>query len=64
MCHTPCYNQIFFESCLPHVSFGYIMYLMGTLSSIKKPAEAGSYILIRPLLCIFLVFPRKSLYQL
>ncbi|WP_262138268.1 hypothetical protein, partial [Escherichia coli] len=29
-------------SCLFVVSLGYIMYLIGTLSSIKKPAEAGS----------------------
>ncbi len=29
-------------SCLFVVSLWYIMYLMGTLSSIKKPAEAGS----------------------
>ncbi len=29
-------------SCLFVVSLGYITYLMGTLSSIKKPAEAGS----------------------
>ncbi|WP_235588258.1 hypothetical protein, partial [Escherichia albertii] len=29
-------------SCLFAVSSGYIMYLKGTLSSIKKPAEAGS----------------------
>ncbi|ESD85444.1 hypothetical protein HMPREF1613_03733 [Escherichia coli 908616] len=29
-------------SCLFVVSLGYIMYLKGTLSSIKKPAEAGS----------------------
>ncbi|EGO7603098.1 hypothetical protein FW332_22100 [Escherichia coli] len=28
-------------SCLFVVSLGYIMYLKGTLSSIKKPAEAG-----------------------
>ncbi|EFP9201046.1 hypothetical protein HLO79_001846 [Shigella flexneri] len=29
-------------SCLFVVSLGYIMYPKGTLSSIKKPAEAGS----------------------
>nr|DAQ00169.1 MAG TPA: hypothetical protein [Caudoviricetes sp.] len=29
-------------SCLFVVSLGYIMYLKGILSSIKKPAEAGS----------------------
>lgn len=29
-------------SCLFVVSLGYIVYLKGTLSSIKKPAEAGS----------------------
>ncbi|EBA4008607.1 hypothetical protein AYL73_09565 [Salmonella enterica] len=28
-------------SCLFAASYGYIMYLEGTLSRIKKPAEAG-----------------------
>lgn len=46
-------------SCLFAVSAGYIMYLWGTLSSVKKPAEAGLTILYYGLFLYLLGFPEK-----
>ncbi|EAA7925924.1 hypothetical protein CAW21_22195 [Salmonella enterica] len=46
-------------SCLFAVSVGYIMYLWGTLSSVKKPAEAGFTILHYGLFLYLLGFPEK-----
>ncbi|HBY5782868.1 hypothetical protein CPI16_06975 [Klebsiella pneumoniae subsp. pneumoniae] len=50
-------------SCLFAVSFRYIMYRRGTLSSIKKPAEAGLLVTIKFLFYIAWVYQRKSQYQ-
>ncbi len=46
-------------SCLFAVSVGYIVYLLGTLSSVKKPAEAGLTILYYGLFLYLLGFPEK-----
>ena len=50
-------------SCLFVVSVGYIMYLKGTLSSIKKPAEAGLLVTVKFLFYTAWVYQKKSQYQ-
>ncbi|RSW22278.1 hypothetical protein EGH48_05325 [Klebsiella aerogenes] len=50
-------------SCLFAVSFRYIMYRRGTLSSTKKPAEAGLLETVKLSFYVAGVYRKKSQFQ-